>query len=168
MKKFIVCFIILFLIFTVVNAEEKWDGRTGGQILRINPSVRSMATGQGFISNINGVQSTSINPAGIAGIKRRQASFSHVELFDNFRVEYLGYAQKIHSVYLSIETKGYFFQYTQIDSAENEIKDVSSYSLAPSLGLALNLMENFLDILCTKYFIQFSRARFFMIQLKKR
>ncbi|TYB31654.1 MAG: PorV/PorQ family protein [Candidatus Mcinerneyibacterium aminivorans] len=142
MKKMSLLFLVFIFVFSLIYADNTWVGRTGGNILRINPSVRSMATGRGFISVIDGVQTTSINPAGLTGVGRRQVSFSHVELFDNFRVEYLGYAQKIHSIYLSLETKGYFFQYTQLDASENDLGSKTSYSLAPSLGLAFKMFDN--------------------------
>ena len=139
MKKFFILFIIIFIFVSLNLAEETWTGRTGGDLLMVNPSTTSMALGGGYFEGIKGVETTSVNPAGLTGIKRREVSFSHVEMFDGFRVEYLGYAQKFKFLYISLDTKGYFYKIDKIDSSEVEQGESTIYSIAPSAGVAMKI-----------------------------
>lgn len=136
-------FILILIALTInVYAEETWIGRTGAQILRINPSTQSMALGGGFIAKVSGVKSNTLNPAGITGIKRREVAFSHVEMFEGMRVEYLGYGQKYKSLYFVIDTKGYMDSITARDSEGDKAGEKSVYAVAPSLGLGIKMMEH--------------------------
>lgn len=141
MKKIIYMLSCLVFLFSL-SYGSSWEGRSGNQLLKINFSPASMALGGGYVAGINGVYALSFNPAGITSTKRREAVFSHIELFDGVRTEYVAYGQKLWGIWFAAEVKGYYYSLQTFNNADVAGDKISIYNLAPAFGLAFKLGEH--------------------------
>lgn len=61
--------------------------------LKITPGARPIGMGQAFTAVADDLNSLSWNPAGLSRIGRREAAFTHAELFADTQFDFAGYSQ---------------------------------------------------------------------------
>ncbi len=144
MKKNILITALFVIMSVLVFAEpvNTWYGRTGAQILRVNPALRSVALGGGYISGIDGVEALSINPAGLTKIDRRMFAAGDSEFVD-MRVIYLAYGQKYGKLYFGVEVKGIYDSIDAVDDSGDSIGSVTYYNVAPTFGVGMKVTPSF-------------------------
>jgi hypothetical protein len=92
-------FLWLILPAGWLSAEET------AAFLRILPGARPMAMGQAFTAVAEDLNALDSNPAGLARLKGRQVLFSHADLFEGARYDFLGYAQPLASGSLGVSAR---------------------------------------------------------------
>lgn len=143
MKKVTLVVIIIAVAVLGCMAAETWNGRTGAHIMKINPAIRSLGMGNGYVSGIDGIESLSFNPAGLTRIERRMAALGDTELVQGARVLYAGYAQKYGVLYFGAEIKSYYDTFDAVNELGAAIESLSVYSLAPSFGVGMKISPTF-------------------------
>jgi len=65
--------------------------------LKVSPGARPIGMGNAFTAVADDLNALAWNPAGLSGVKQREAAFMHAELFEGTRYDYMGYAHPIGS-----------------------------------------------------------------------
>ncbi len=153
-----------FLQFVVINSLlfnspfEAFAAESGSAFLQIDPAAKPAAMGGAFTATTGDIDALAYNPAGIAGINRWEASFTHAEWLVDTRYDYLGYGHTtrlgtfglsaIRMSYGDLEGRSVSRQQTANFSAYD-----SAYTLAyantigdyASLGGAVKILERKID-----------------------
>ncbi len=143
MRRIFIISLIIMVSVLVVFAGETWNGRTGAQIMKMNPAIRSLGLGGGYISGIGGVESLTLNPAGLTHVERRMAAVGDTELVEGIRILYGGYAQKYGIFYFGAEIKALYDTFDIVDELGAAAGSLSVYSLAPSFGVGMKVSPTF-------------------------
>ena len=70
-------------------------GTTTAAFLELGVGARAVSMGEAYTAATNDVDSLYWNPAGLANVKGRSATFMHAPYLDSSSFDYLGYAQKV-------------------------------------------------------------------------
>ncbi len=85
---FIAC-MVLFCWHVDSQASEKDAGKTTAAFLKLGGSIRAAGMGSAYAAVDSDIGAVYWNPAGLASIKVRQASFLHMKWFEDTNMEYL-------------------------------------------------------------------------------
>lgn len=66
-------------------------GAETADFLRLQPGARAAAMGEAMAASADDLNAFTVNPAGLALSKTRQAGFAHAELFEDTRLDHAGY-----------------------------------------------------------------------------
>jgi len=144
MKKYLAIILFTALIGASAHAfETTGTGRTGAQLLRLNMSARSLALGGGGISLLSGLESFSMNPAGMADVDHYELFFSHNELYGDVRAEYIAFAKRHFGMVFAVSLKGFYLSVDEIDNTGLATGEtIHYYNAAGSFGIGVPVSEN--------------------------
>ncbi len=108
------------LAFLIGTAGGAWGltsngGGSTAEFLRIAPGARAAAMGEAYGPVASGAEAVYWNPAGLAGVERPEASYSHIELLSFVHHDHIAYA---HPVPLLGGTLGSAFTFYYQDSLD--------------------------------------------------
>jgi len=139
MRKYSVEAIILIFLtisFPMSTCFAKGVGTNGANFLKIGVGARPLGMGGAFVAVANDANAIWWNPAGVAGMKRREITLMHSELGEDIRYQFLAYSQRVKRLrgglggsisYLSVsDIQGY-------SPGGTKTKKLGAYDLAVSL-----------------------------------
>lgn len=97
MKKYFFNFLLFLAIspgFSYAAFSSDYAGAAGAQFLKLGPQARAYGMAEAFSASAADSSAIYWNPAGLAGIENRQASFTHASMFESINYEWLSYAFK--------------------------------------------------------------------------
>ena len=125
------------------------------QFLKLVPGSRSISLGESFTGISDDVNALYFNPAGLLQSKIRQILFSHNELYQNFRNDFIGFIEPKQNYTLGASITVF---YTQNDFEErsglsehdpyNPLTQPESYFSSKDISLQFSYARNLLNKLC--------------------
>ncbi|MDI6735636.1 MAG: PorV/PorQ family protein [bacterium] len=103
MKRIIV---LLSLLIVTNNVAAKSPGKTGATFLKLGVGAKPVAMGGAFCALADESSAIYWNPAGLAFLKDKELSFTHIAWFEDINYEYLTYLQPLQE--LGIKMPGVF------------------------------------------------------------
>jgi hypothetical protein len=97
MKKHFFSFLFLLCLAPGVSYaafSSDYAGAAGAQFLKLGPGARSYGMAEAFSASAADSSAIYWNPAGLAGVASRDASFTHAAMFEGINYEWLSYAFK--------------------------------------------------------------------------
>ncbi|MBP9699599.1 MAG: UPF0164 family protein, partial [Elusimicrobia bacterium] len=70
-------------------------GTVGAEFLRMGAGARGMSMGEGFSALVDDATALYWNPAALAGLEKRSATFMHATAIEDSFYDFGGYGQKI-------------------------------------------------------------------------
>ena len=88
-------FIFLTICFSVSTCFARGVGTTGANFLKIGVGARPLGMGGAFVAVADDANAIWWNPAGVAGMKRREITLMHSEVGEDIRYQFLAYSQRV-------------------------------------------------------------------------
>lgn len=95
MKKFLSLMVGIAVLFACSYAMAGSPGSKGAVFLKLGQGARANAMGESFVAVADDINALYWNPAGIAGIKERQATFMYSDWLEEIKYNYLAYVYPI-------------------------------------------------------------------------
>ena len=140
------CLGLLLLAGAATSARAQSEA--GAQSLLIAPGARADGMGRAFVAVSNDANSIWWNPAGMAFVRGRDASFMYSQLVPDLATDvnfsYLAYVQHVEGWGGLGASIGYlnYGESIATDPEGNEIGKFTSYELAPAVAYGTELMNN--------------------------
>lgn len=118
-------------------------GTTGAAFLKIGPGARAAAMGEAFCAAADDATALYWNPAGLARVPRRSASFTHASHLGSSFMDHIAYAQN-HGPYGAWGLGTHLFaagSFPVTDETGTETGKISPHDLALSAGYAYTLRD---------------------------
>ncbi|NIN92907.1 PorV/PorQ family protein [bacterium] len=148
MKRYIyksIIFVLLSIGFSLTDCFASGRGTTGANFLKIAVGARPLGMGGAFVAVADDVNTVWWNPAGVATIKRKEATLMHNEMGEDISYQFLAYNQPVRKLrgglggsisYLSVsDIQGY-------SPGGIKTKKLSTYDLAISLCYGLKIVPS--------------------------
>ena len=137
---------LMSLISTSASAgNPQRAGQAGAQQLLINPWAKSAGWGGVNIANVEGVEATFLNVAGLASTTSTEFSFSNTQWFGDININAFGFAQKVGDTgVLGITVTA--FDFGDITRTTEDLPDGTLGTYTPSmLNIGLSYAKKFTD-----------------------
>ena len=154
--------ILAFFLFSLVNgsiaqsgASLNKTGTTAAQFLKIGVGTRAIGMGGAFTTVESDVNSMYWNPAGLARIYSREATFNHIDWIFDVNYDYTSFAMNLPElgtvgVFVSVLSGGEM-QVRTLEKPEGTGEIFNAGALAVGLSFARKLTENFVIGFNAKY-----------------
>ncbi|MBI5210040.1 MAG: PorV/PorQ family protein [Elusimicrobia bacterium] len=116
----------------------------GAPFLRLGVGARAVAMGEAFTTLADDASAVYWNPAGMAEIRKRSATFMHAQYLGSLSFDYLSYAQKLPGDFGAAGASLHYLSAGEImetDDAGVDLGKFRPYDLAFSLSYAYRLSE---------------------------
>ena len=132
MKKVLLAAAVI-MVFSAANILAGGTGTTALEFLKFDIGARPLGMGGAYAAVSNDINALSFNPGGLTQIRKKEASFTHIESFQSIRFESLGYVQPINKTNviggsLMLLSSGDMAAYNDFDELQAE--EVSASDLA--------------------------------------
>ncbi|MFC1485252.1 PorV/PorQ family protein [bacterium] len=140
MKKIIIVSVITLVINGLVFAGS--GGRNMAEFLKLGVNARPVAMGEAFAAVADDVHAIAWNPAGLAQVEERQASFSHLGYVALIDYENLQYAGPFKNGTIAGDIKFLHTKDERRDATGKKLGSFTNYSSALTVGYAQPLIED--------------------------
>lgn len=152
MKKLILFSVLIFSFmfteaFSQIGASLTKTGTTAAQFLKIGVGSRALGMGGAFVASANDVSAVYWNPAGIALIDDREASFNHIDWLMDVVYDHAAFAMNFGDfgtigAFVGVLSMGEMLVRT-VEKPEGTGEYFGAGALNIGLSYARNLTENF-------------------------
>jgi len=143
------CFkaLVLFLILQPLGCTFAYGASTGAAFLKFGVGARPVSMGSAFVAVADDANAIYWNPAGLAGLEKREISAMHTEWITDIRYDFLGYVHPASRLGTFAGSFSYLSMGEMERRGENREKlsgGFTAYDLAVALSYsrALNQMMN--------------------------
>ena len=141
MKKYLLLFLLLFASLAIAETSA---GTVGFQYLKTNVAARPAGMGGAFLAISNDVNALYYNPAGIANISKRTASFTYLNDLLDFNTGFVGLVEPNFgpgNLGISVLFKDYG-SFKKTDGTGEELGDFNSNAVSFAGSYSLEPIEN--------------------------
>jgi hypothetical protein len=113
----------------VVCAGSGDEGKAAAVFLKLDPLAGSAGVGSAYVARARGAAAVHFNPAGLASQRNSEASFTHFDIFEGIKYNYLGLAGRTRKY-----GGGYGVAYKGLDYGEMKKTEISGDNPVTGLG----------------------------------
>jgi flagellar motor protein MotB len=128
-KTLLLTFILVLLYTGTVFSDASQIGTTSNNFIKILPPAKPAALGESYVALADDINAIFYNPAGIARTMSMQASFTHIQWFQQVMFESLNFV-----IPFTFGNLGFSLNYLSVTPMDNTILDVTSPEGYKSLG----------------------------------
>lgn len=141
------CFkaLVLFLILQLLGSTFVYGGSTGAAFLKLGVGARPIGMGSAFVAVADDANAIYWNPAGLAGLEKREISAMHTEWITDIRYDFLGYVHPTSKLGTFAGSFSYLSMGEMERRGENREKlsgGFTAYDLAVALSYSRELSQS--------------------------
>ncbi|HOK40398.1 MAG TPA: PorV/PorQ family protein [bacterium] len=140
MKKFFALNIFIIICYFSLLASN-YTGKNTATFLRLIPDAKSAALGRAFTGLADNEAAAYFNPAALSFLKYNSLAFSHHQLFEDIKKEFLTYYFKTSEFPLSFALSGLYINYGDIKKTTYTQPDGIGYFSANEAYIMLSISQ---------------------------